>query len=310
MSQVVVLGSLNMDLVVRVERHPRPGETVSGSEFVTIPGGKGANQAAAAARLGAQVAMAGRVGSDAFGEAALSNLQSRGVATSRVISDQKAPSGIAMIQVDKAGENSIVVAPGANGRVSCQDVDELRGLISRASFLLLQFEIPLNSVRRAIEMANELGVRVILNPAPASSVADGFFEGVNILVVNETEAELLGGRAVSGVREASAAASALRALGPEVVIVTLGAGGAYFQAADQEGHVPAPSVKVVDTTAAGDTFAGGLVAALLRGLRLQEAVRYATCAGSLATMRLGAQTSIPSAAEVDALYNSGELPVL
>jgi len=303
-----VLGSMNMDLVVRTKRHPRPGETVHGLDFHTVPGGKGANQAAAAARLGASVAMVGRVGADAFGQAMLSNLAAQGVDTAHVRQDEAQPSGIAMIEVDEAGENTIVVAPGANGAVSIGDVDAVRHLIADARYLVLQFEIPLNVVRYAIALGAALGVRVILNPAPAYAVGSDALDGVYALVVNETEAQALSGLPVSDLAEAARAAEVLRRMGPEVVIVTLGAGGAYLCGATCRRHVPAHAVKVVDTTAAGDTFVGGLVAALLEGRELDEAVRYATCAGTLATLRMGAQTSIPTANEVRALYDRGELP--
>lgn len=307
MADVVVLGSMNMDLVVRTRQHPRPGETVHGSDFVTVPGGKGANQAAAAARLGASVAMVGRVGHDDLGQAIIDNLRAQGVDVTHVLRDAERPSGIAMIVVNQAGENTIVVAPGANGAVSAADLAGVRDLLARARYLVMQFEIPRDTVCQAIGLAAELGVRVVLNPAPAYAVPEGFLSGVYALVVNETEAETLGGVPVADVAGAARAARALQALGPQVVIVTLGAAGAYLLGPDGEQHVPAHQVRVVDTTAAGDTFVGGLVAALLAGLTLGEAVRYATCAGTLATMRLGAQTSIPSAAEVQALSERGEL---
>ena len=309
MAQVVVLGSINMDLVVRTKQHPRPGETVHGTGFTIVPGGKGANQAAAAARLGAEVAMVGRVGQDAFGQAALANLAAQGVDVAQVRADAAEPSGIAMIVVNEAGENTIVVAPGANGAVSEEDVEAARELLAGATYLVLQFEIPLPVVRYAIHEATRLGVRVVLNPAPAYPVDRDFLTGVYALVVNESEGQLLSGQPVTSIAEAALAARTLRAMGPEVVVVTLGAAGAYVCGPDVEAHVPAHQVAVVDTTAAGDTFVGGLVVALLNGLPLGEAVRYATCAGTLATTRLGAQTSIPSAAEVRALFATGDAPV-
>jgi ribokinase len=310
MADVVVLGSLNMDLVVQTRLHPRPGETVHGSGFVTVPGGKGANQAAAAARLGASVAMVGRVGRDAFGQEIVANLAAQGVQTDHIMVDDPSPSGIAMIVVDAAGENTIVVAPGANGAVAVDDVERARELLSTASYLVLQFEIPLPVVRAAISLASSLGVRVVLNPAPAVRVAPEFFAGVYALVVNETEAQTFSGQPVSDAVQAAAAARELQSFGPEVVIVTLGAEGALLRSGELELHVPAHRVKAVDTTGAGDTFVGGLVAAMLQGISLDKAVRYATCAGTLATMRFGAQTSIPSANEVDALFERGELPQL
>ena len=305
MSDIVVLGSLNMDLIVRTERIPRPGETVHGFGFSMVPGGKGANQAAAAARLGADVTMLGRVGQDAFGDAMLDNMMMQGVETGYILRDRREPSGIALIQIQEDGDNSIVVAPGANGRVSIDDVDRATELIWGASFLVVQFEVPLPVVRHAIGVAASKGVPVVLNPAPAYSVDSGFLEGVTFLVVNETEAETLTGLAVSDLSGARAAGIELQAMGVPVVIVTLGGEGALLVAEGKPLHVPARKVKVVDTTAAGDAFIGGLVASLDRGLDLPDAVRYATCAGSLATTVLGAQTSLPDKAAVDAFYREG-----
>ncbi len=300
MADVVVLGSLNMDLVVRTAAIPRPGETVAGHGFATIPGGKGANQAAAAARLGAAVAMLGRVGQDAFGPALLENMRRQGVDVTHVRQDAEAPSGIAMITIDERGENTIVVAPGANGRVNEADLRVARQLLAEARYLLMQFEIPLDVVRQAIALATDLGARVILNPAPAYTVGAEFLQGVYALIANETEAEALTGVAVQGEADFARAADALLALGVSVAIITLGARGAFVASDGLHLHVPARQVPVVDTTAAGDAFVGGLVAALLRGAGLPEAVRYATSAGTLATTKLGAQTSLPSAAEVQA----------
>ncbi|MFH1084871.1 MAG: ribokinase [Chloroflexota bacterium] len=302
MAEIVVLGSLNMDLVVRTAHIPRPGETVSGEGFVTIPGGKGANQAAAAARLGASVAMVGRVGADAFGPALLANLRAQGVDVTHVRHDPAAPSGIALIAIAADGENAIIVAPGANGRVGHEDLEAAADVIAQARLLVMQFEIPLDTVRAALAMARARGLPVILNPAPAQAVEAEFFHGVHYLVVNETEAEQLAGLAVSDLAAAERAGRALLARGVPVVIVTLGAQGALLVTADQATHVPARKVAVVDTTAAGDAFLGGLAAALLRGFALPEAVRYATCAGTLATTVLGAQTSLPTAAQVLAFF--------
>ncbi len=302
MSDVVVLGSLNMDLVVRTERIPRPGETVHGHDFRTVPGGKGANQAAAAARLGADVHMLGRVGSDAFGDELLQNMRRQGVGTDHVLRDPEAPSGNAMILVQSDGENSIVVTPGANGRVSVADVDDAKEMLEKARFVVMQFEVPLPVVCHAIELAASLGAQVILNPAPAYPVEPAFLQGVYCLVVNETEAETLSQVAVSGIETATEAGRRLQDLGIPVVIITLGALGALFLDRDETLHVPTRTVEVVDTTAAGDAFIGGLVASLNRSMPLPDAVRYATCAGTLATTVLGAQTSLPTQEQVDAFF--------
>jgi ribokinase len=305
MADVVVLGSLNMDLVVRTQQMPRPGETVRGEGFTTVPGGKGANQAAAAARLGAQVEMIGRVGGDSFGPLLLENLRAQGVGVSHVRRDPEAASGVAIIILDAQGENTIVVAAGANGRVSLEDLEAARDVLAQARYLLLQFEIPLPVVRAAITLANDLGLPVILNAAPALPVEAAFFRGVDYLVVNESEAQALTGLSVHDVATARPAGQALLRMGIPVVIITLGGEGALLVTQEQATHVPARRVQVVDTTAAGDAFVGGLTVALLQGLALVEAVRYATCAGTLATTVLGAQTSLPSAAQVRAFYEGG-----
>jgi ribokinase len=303
MAEIVVLGSINMDLVVRAERMPRPGETLRGEGFTTVPGGKGANQAAAAARLGAAVEMVGRVGDDDFGPALLDNLRGQGVGTAHVTVDAESASGIAVIILDSAGENSIVVASGANGRVSLDDVAGMRRLLDDARYLVMQFEVPLPAVRAAIDLGNEVGVPVVVNAAPALVVAPDFLRGVDTLIVNESEAEALAGMAVGDVEAAQKAGAKLRATaGLPAVIVTMGAQGALLLTAEQTLHIPAHKVNVVDTTAAGDAFVGGYVAALTRGHDRVEAARYANCAGALATTVLGAQTSLPSAEQVDALY--------
>lgn len=305
MADIVVLGSLNMDLVVRSGHIPRPGETVRGEGFSTIPGGKGANQAAAAARLGASVEMIGRVGGDSFGPLLLENLRAQGVGVAHVRVDPDAPSGIAMIILDAQGENAIVVAPGANGRVSPEDVQAARDLLKGARYLIMQFEIPLEVVWGALNLARELGLQVILNPAPAYPAEAALLRGAHYLVANESEAQILTGVEVSDLATAHKAGRALLEMGLPRVILTLGAEGALLLTAEQTAHVPARKVHVVDTTAAGDAFIGGLAVALLRGFSLVEAVRYATCAGTLATTVLGAQTSLPTAAQVQAFYEGG-----
>ena len=305
MTDIVVLGSLNMDLVVRAQHIPRPGETVRGEQFSTIPGGKGANQAAAAARLGAKVEMIGRVGADSFGPILLDNMRAQGVGVSHVLADPDAPSGIAMIILDAEGENSIVVAPGANGRVSLEDVEAARDLLRQGRYLIMQFEIPLDVVRDAMKLAGQLGLQVILNPAPAYPAEPELLLGARYLVANESEAQTLTGIEVINLAVARRAGSALLEMGLPHVILTLGADGALLLTSEEVVHVPARKVKVVDTTAAGDAFIGGLAVALLKGFTLVEAVRYATCAGTLATTVLGAQTSLPSASRVQAFYEGG-----
>jgi ribokinase len=303
MVDIVVVGSLNMDLVVSVDRMPQPGETVPGRDFRTIPGGKGANQAAAAALLGKDVAMVGRVGDDAFGPQLVDNLKRQGVNTAHVQLDKGAATGTAMITVDEMGQNSIVISAGANGRVAREDIDRLDGLLSQAKYLLLQFEIPLDTVQYAMERAHSHGVPVVVNPAPARVVSPAFLSQVDYLIPNESEASLLSGVQVRDLGSAEEAARRLRHSGVPVVMLTLGENGALLASEDKVCHVPAHRVQAVDTTAAGDALIGGLAAALVSGYSLEEATRYATCAGTLAVTRFGAQTSLPSAAEVEALYH-------
>ena len=249
--------------------------------------------------------MIGRVGSDAFGDTLMDNMRAQGVDVSHVRHDPDVPSGIAMIIVDSRGENSIVVAPGANGQVKLDDLRRARELLARAKYLVMQFEIPLPVVGRAIELAQEVGLEVVLNPAPAYAVEPGFLGGVSCLVANETEAELLTRVRVGDVGTAEVAGRALRDLSIPVAIITLGANGALLVTDNQVVHCPAREVDVVDTTAAGDAFVGGLVSARLRDLGWADAVRYATCAGTLATTVLGAQTSLPTAEQVDAFFSEG-----
>ena len=302
MSRTVVVGSLNMDLVVKAEHMPAPGETVRGHDFQAIPGGKGANQAAALALLGQQVAMVGRVGQDAFGPDLVANLARKGVDTRHVVVTSDMATGNAMIIVDASGQNSIVIAPGANGRVSPADVEACDDLLGQADFLVVQLEIPLETVAYAVERASHHGLRIVLNPAPAATVPPEVLRRVDFLVPNETEAASLTGQPVEDLGSAQRAAHLLRQAGAGTVIVTLGGQGSFTLSGEEAFHTPAPQVPVVDTTAAGDAFIGGLVAGLGRSMALREAVRFASCAGALAVTRFGAQTSLPSAQEAEGLY--------
>lgn len=302
MEPIVVIGSLNMDLVVKAAHMPAPGETVRGERFEMVPGGKGANQAAAIALLGWPAALVGRVGRDAFGPRLVENLARQGVDTAHIALDADAATGVALIIVDQAGQNSIVVAVGANGRVSPADVDAADELLRRAPFLVLQFEIPLETVAYAVRKAGRYGVPVILNPAPAAPMPAGLLRDVRYLVPNESEARYLTGLEVGDLASAERAARELQKGGAPTVIVTLGEKGALAVSGQEAFHVPAPHVEAVDTTAAGDAFIGGLAVALSRGMALKEAVRFANCAGALAVTRFGAQTSLPKGEEVEALY--------
>lgn len=298
MPDILVVGSLNADLVVRAPRFPAPGETISGEDLAIIPGGKGANQAVAAARQEAQVSMLGRVGSDSFGPTLTDNLQQNHVDTTYVLTDSSA-TGTAIIVVDANGQNSIVLSPGANGKVTSVDVDTFP--FQDADMLLLQFEIPLETVIHAASVARQYGLRVILNPAPARSIPDSLLADVDILVPNESELQLLSGQPVTDTDSAESAAQALLEKGVRTVIVTLGANGALLVTDEKTTHVPTFKVEVVDTTAAGDAFIGGLAAALLKGKPLEEAVRYGNASGALAATKFGAQPSLPSRDEVERL---------
>ena len=283
-----------MDLVARAPRIPEPGETIIGTGFRTAPGGKGANQAVAAARLGAQVSMVGRVGVDAFAGQLLDNIAAAGVDHTFVVQDSEAATGVALIVVDDAGQNSIVVASGANMCLVPADVDAAEAVISSADVLLLQLESPLETVTRAAELAHAHGVRVILNPAPARSLPAALLSIVDVLVPNEGETALLTGLPVGSDAEAEAAAAALRDIGVGTVILTLGQRGAILASEKGTQLLPAFDVSPVDTTAAGDAFVGGFAVALAEGRTLAEAVRWGNAAGALATTKLGAQPSLPT----------------
>ncbi len=290
---VTVVGSLNMDLVARSPHIPQPGETIIGGELHTLPGGKGANQAVAAARLGAATAMVGKVGQDGFAAPLLKNLEAANIDHSFVQQDAASATGVALIVVDDAGENSIVVAPGANHQLSPADIAAAEAVITGAKVLLLQLEIPLESVTKAAQLAQANNVTVILNPAPAQELPAELLNAVDILTPNETETELLTGAPVNNQRDAEAAAAKLRDQGVAAVILTLGSKGALLIDGDQNILVPSFSITPVDTTAAGDAFMGGLAVALAEGQSLPEALRWGNAAGALAATKLGAQPSLP-----------------
>lgn len=295
---IVVIGSINMDLVLRVPRMPLPGETLTGGAFRTIPGGKGANQAVACARLSGkvagaqQVAMVGCVGDDAFGATLRAALVGDGIIDSHITTLPGVASGIASILVDDNGQNSIVIAGGANDLLSPAHIDAAKGLIEQADIVVLQLETPMATVVHAIKLARSLGKTVVLNPAPAASLPDGVLELVDYLIPNEIEAAMLAGVSPQGA-DVQALAAALQKLGSDNVIITLGSKGVHAALYGGDFTFPAEVVQAVDTTAAGDTFIGGFVAGLASGMDEAEAIQQGQRAAAWSVTKPGAQTSIP-----------------
>jgi ribokinase len=299
-NSVVVVGSSNTDMILRVAHVPRPGETLLGGLFSTAPGGKGANQAVAAARAGGNVAFVARLGRDSLGDEALAGFKKEGMGLSHIVRDSVHPSGVALIFVGADGENSIGVAGGSNQRLSTRDIGGARRLIAGARVLLLQLETPLSTVKAAASIGSRAGVEVILNPAPAQRLPDSLLRKVTLLTPNETEASMLTGIDVVDVASATQAARALQKRGARHVIVTLGANGALVAMGDEAKWVPGFRVKAVDTTAAGDVFNGALAVRLAEGCPIVEAVRFAHAAAAISVTRRGAQPSIPTRREINA----------
>lgn len=300
-ADVLVVGSLNMDLRIRTPRLPAPGETLTGSGFDTDGGGKGANQAVAAARQGARVAMLGAVGQDAHGAALLAALQADGIDTHAVEHIAGTPSGTAAILLMPDGENSIVVIPGANHALTPERVRAQADRLRQARVVVAQLECPLDAVAEALAIAREAGAVTVLNAAPVQPLGDALLGQLDWLVVNEIEAAALAGMPVPGPAEARAVAEQLRRRGPRQVLVTLGAEGLVLAGPEGTLALPAPRVQAVDTTGAGDTVVGALAAALAAGRPLREALTRAQAAAALAVTRLGTQSAMPTAAEVDRL---------
>jgi ribokinase len=305
-AKILVVGSLNMDLVAFAPRIPVAGETLTGHRFLSVPGGKGANQAFAAARLGASVAMLGCVGDDDIGRELRQNLAIVGCDVDGVLTDEDCPTGIALIFVADSGQNSIVIVAGANGTLSLKDIEGPPNRFNGATHVLLQFESPIGAVVAAAQAARRAGARVILDPAPAPSSAlpPELFDNVDILTPNETEAAILTGAAPRRMNpeEAIAVGQRLRAMGPATVIVKLAEQGVALITAEGSQVLPAPAVTAVDSTAAGDVFNAALAVALTDGAEIAAACRFANRAAALSVTRRGAQASAPSRAELDAFH--------
>ncbi|WP_339023664.1 ribokinase [Aeromonas salmonicida] len=300
MNRLVVLGSVNADHVLRVPHFPRPGETLTGHSYQVVPGGKGANQAVAAARLGAPVSFIARIGDDAIGQQMRQGFEQDGIDVSAVELDETLPTGIAIIYVSDEGENSIGISAEANGALSPAMVKRHEAMIADAYTLLLQLEVPLESVFEAAKLARSHGTRVVLNPAPARPLPADLLALVDLITPNQTEAELLTGVKVSDEASAALAADRFHQMGISDVMITLGSQGVYCSNARQQQLIPGFRVEAVDTTAAGDTFNGALLAAELAGADFNAAVRFAHGAAALSVTKFGAQSSIPSKVEVDA----------
>jgi ribokinase len=295
---IIVLGSINMDLVVHAPRLPKPGESLIGTSFHTTPGGKGANQAVACARLGIKTHMIGRVGDDVFGDALLKNLAAYGVDTTDVSIEGSQPSGVALIAIDEAAENNIIVVPGANDTVGQSELDYLVSILPDVQVLLLQLEVPMDIVQKAAQLAHQRSITVILDPAPAKQLPAELYPYVDILTPNTTEAGILAGFPVETIEEAEKAADLFLERGARLAIIKMGSMGAY--AKDQTGgrFYPAIPVQAVDTVAAGDAFNGALGAALSEGQPFDKAMHWALAAGAIAVTHLGAQKAMPDRKEI------------
>jgi ribokinase len=290
---ILIIGSINTDMVIKTKKFPIPGETILGSQFLMNPGGKGANQAVAAARLGGRVTFIGKVGNDVFGIQAKHNLQSEGINAEYIYDHATLPSGVALITVDGQGENTIVVAAGANASLDSKDIDTSMKAFTQADLVVLQLEIPLATVEYICKLAYKQGKQILLNPAPAQILSNELLQKIFVLTPNNSEAELLTGIQVVDEPSASAAASKIKDRGVKNVILTLGAAGAYLLSDSFSGMIASPKVVAIDTTAAGDVFVGGLAVALSEGETLIHAVSFANHAAALSVTRMGAQISTP-----------------
>jgi ribokinase len=303
---VAVVGSSNMDLVVKSKRIPAVGETILGGDFIMAPGGKGANQAVAAAKLGAQVFFIAKLGNDIFGSQSLNNFKKEGVNTKYVLQTEEAPSGVALIMVDDDGNNLIVVAPGANQNLSPEDVKEAESDIASSGALVAQLEVPIETIEFAAGLANRSNVPFILDPAPAQKLSPQLLKMVDVLTPNETEAQILTGVEVKDQESAGAAAQKLLECGVKTVILTMGADGYLTVSNEGTEFVPARKVKAADSTAAGDAFTGSLAVGLAQGKTLSEAALFANNVAAISVTKMGAQPSMPTLQEVESFISKTE----
>jgi ribokinase len=290
-------------MVIKAEKFPLPGETLLGGTFFMNPGGKGANQAVAAARLGGEVVFIARVGTDIFGSQALQQFNSEGINTQYIVEDPNNPSGVALITVDAKGENTIVVASGANNALSISDINNAEAAINDADILLIQLEIPIEVVEQVTGIGKTKNLKVILNPAPAMPLNEKVFRGLYLITPNETEAEILTGISITDNPGIEEAAKILKAKGVQNVIITLGKEGAYVLTDTINSYVPAPKVVSIDSTAAGDVFSGALAVSISEGKELMDAVVFASKAAAISVTKLGAQASAPLREEVEKMVN-------
>ncbi|MFZ4546229.1 MAG: ribokinase [Bacteroidales bacterium] len=299
--KIVVVGSCNTDMVIKADRLPIPGETILGGTFFMNPGGKGANQAVAAARMGGNVTLISKTGNDVFGKQSVMLYTAENIKTNYIYSDPKHPSGVALITVDSQGENCIVVASGANAYLTPSDIDKASAEIENSDLVLMQLEIPIDTVEYVAEMANKKGIKVILNPAPARALSDNLLKHLYIIIPNKSEAEILSGIKVSDIESAKQAADIISAKGVDIVVITLGSQGALIKEYNEYLFVEAFKVDALDTTAAGDTFCGSVCVGLSEGRSVLDSVKLAARAAAITVTRMGAQASIPYRSELSSL---------
>lgn len=298
MEKICVIGSLNMDLVVNVDQMPKKGQTLIGSKFREIPGGKGGNQAVAASRLGGDVRMIGKVGDDGFGQRLLNQLKADKVNID-YIQVEEGPSGVAIITVDKNAENSIVVSPGANFKLTESDIDKCIDAIKESNVVVIQLETPIDTIKYALEKSKELGKFTILNPAPAVKLSDDIIKNVDLLTPNETELEILSGVTIESEEDIQKAANVMIQKGVKQLIVTLGSKGSLYLDKDKTEFKKSYKVEAIDTTAAGDSYTGALSVAFSQGKSIDEAMDFASKVGALCVTKVGAQTSIPNLYDIE-----------